>query len=120
MAYRCYHCGKKTIRGSQHRHKPGVAGRQHLRRVTHTPKNFKPNLQYARILEAGSTKRVLLCTKCRRQLKKQGKIKSWQKTKTQDEKPVLTKKVSIETEKSKQQSKKNQVSAAQLVGEKKA
>lgn len=79
MAYVCFNCGKKTIRGTQKRHRPGVAGRQHLRRAPHTPKYFKPNLQTAYLTLNGETKKVKLCTKCRRLLKKQGKIRSWSK-----------------------------------------
>ncbi len=79
MAYICFNCGKGTIHGTQHRHKPGVAGRQHLRRAPHTPKDFIPNLHSALIIENGRTQKVLLCTKCRRLLKKLGKIKVWSK-----------------------------------------
>lgn len=79
MAYACFNCGKRTIKGTQHRHKPGVAGRQHLRRAPHTPKDFVPNLHNAFVLENGRTQKVLLCTKCRRMLKDLGMIKVWSK-----------------------------------------
>lgn len=79
MAYACFNCGKRTVKGTQHRHKPGVAGRQHLRRAPHTPKDFVPNLHNAFVLENGRTQKVLLCTKCRRMLKDLGMIKVWTK-----------------------------------------
>lgn len=79
MAYSCFNCGKKTIKGTQHRHRPGVAGRQHYRRAPHTTKSFKPNLQTAYLIINSQAKKVKLCTKCRRLLKKQGKIRFWSK-----------------------------------------
>lgn len=90
MAYVCFNCGKGTIKGTQHRHKPGVAGRQHLRRAPRTPKSFVPNLHTAYLIEADYEKKVLLCTKCRRLLKKEGKIKVWAKP---EEKKEVTKEV---------------------------
>lgn len=77
MAFACFSCNKKTVIGSQHRHRPGVAGRQHMRKVVHTPKHFKPNLHYAYYLEGAEALRVRLCTKCRRTLIEQGKVRSF-------------------------------------------
>ncbi|MBI2028958.1 hypothetical protein HYT02_00930 [Candidatus Gottesmanbacteria bacterium] len=82
MAYICFNCGKGSNYGSQHRHKPGVAGRQHYRRAPHTPKRFKPNLQTAYMLISGHSQRVLLCTKCRRLFKEAGLIKTWSREST--------------------------------------
>lgn len=79
MAYICYNCGKGSNYGTQHRHKPGVAGRQHYRRAPHTPKRFKPNLQTAYMLISGHSQKILLCTKCRRTFKDAGLIKVWTK-----------------------------------------
>lgn len=120
MAYVCFNCGKGKIKGTQHRHKPGVAGRQHLRRATRTPKNFMPNLHTAYLIEGKSTKKVLLCTKCRRLLKKQGKIKVWSK-------PVAAP-IAVSTKKPfiapkpkpvKKEEVKEKVSVEELVGKKK-
>lgn len=114
MAYICYQCGKGVIKGRQHRHKPGVAGRQHLRRVTHTLKKFKPNLHYAYLIEGKQAKRVLLCSKCRRLLKKKGKIKSWQKIQTKKTTAIVPASKNLpETEKASQK-----VSVEELVGKK--
>lgn len=88
MAFICFNCGKGVIKGTQHRHRPGVAGRQHLRRAPHTPKNFVPNLHSAFIIQNGRTEKVLLCTKCRRLLKKEGKIKVWSKDSAKQNLPV--------------------------------
>lgn len=97
MAYICYNCGKGSRYGSQHRHKPGVAGRQHYRRAPHTPKRFKPNLQTAYMLISGHSQRVLLCTKCRRTFKDAGLIKTWSReTKDQQIKRSIEQKKVIE------------------------
>lgn len=90
MAYACFNCDKKTIIGTQHRHKPGVAGRQHLRRAPRTPKYFRPNLHSAFILAGKTYKKVKLCTKCRRQLKKQGRIKVWKREDSLKQKNIKT------------------------------
>lgn len=90
MAYACFNCGKASIKGTQHRHKPGVAGRQHLRRAPRTPKSFAPNLHTAYLIGSDFSNKVLLCTKCRRLLKKQGKIYVWRKP---EEKKQVTKAV---------------------------
>ena len=104
MGYTCFNCNKKTVKGSQHRHHPGVAGRKHLRRAPRTPKDFIPNLHHAFVLnEKGKYEKELLCTKCRRQLKLQGKVRFWTK---KDEKkievkktPVVVKKAEVKEEK---------------------
>lgn len=85
MAYVCFNCNKGSQYGTQHRHRPGVAGRQHYRRATHTPKQFKPNLQTAYITIDGLTKKVKLCTKCRRLYKEEGLITVWTKQDVQKE-----------------------------------
>lgn len=79
MSFVCFNCQKGSIRGTQHRHHPGVAGRQHLRKAPRTPKLFVPNLHNAFVLINEGYQQVLLCTKCRRLLKKQGRIKTWTK-----------------------------------------
>jgi len=73
MAYICENCGKKSVTGRQHQHKRGVAGGRWKKRVTHTRKVFKPNLQRATIIINGAKKKMLLCTKCLRTLKKANK-----------------------------------------------
>lgn len=123
MSYVCFNCQKGTIKGTQHRHKPGVAGRQHLRRAPKTPKNFLPNLHMAYLLENGSRNKVLLCTKCRRMLKKQGKIRVWKKPeekKVIKQAPVAAKKPTKKVkEVKKEEEPKPKVSVEDLVGKKK-
>jgi ribosomal protein L28 len=66
MANVCENCGKGAITGRQHKHKKGVAAKRWRNRVAHTKKVFKPNLQSATI----KGKKMTLCTKCLRTLKK--------------------------------------------------
>lgn len=60
--------------GSQHKHHSGVAGGRWKKRAPHTQKIFKPNLHSARIVVDGVPKRVRLCTKCLRSLRKSAKV----------------------------------------------
>ncbi len=70
MAAQCFNCGKGVMYGSTHRHHAGVAGGRWKKRAPRTAKLFKPNLHSARIIISGFTKKVKLCTKCQRLLKK--------------------------------------------------
>jgi len=47
-----------------------VAGGRWKKRAPKTQRIFKPNLQVFKILEAGKVKRVKLCTKCIKRVKK--------------------------------------------------
>jgi len=69
MSYRCDICQKKPITGRISRHKRGVAGKRWAKRAQKIAKIFKPNLQYKKI----DGKRMRLCTKCLKKLKKEGK-----------------------------------------------
>lgn len=69
MSMRCDICGKGRVIGRTQRHKRGVAGKRWLRRAQKTVKIFKPNLQYKKI----GDKRMRICTKCLKKLKKEGK-----------------------------------------------
>ena len=66
----CYHCGKGVMFGRSHTHHRGVAGGRWKKRAPKTQKLFKPNLQPVIILIAGQQKRVKLCTKCIKRVKK--------------------------------------------------
>lgn len=70
MAMKCDNCGKGRVVGRQHRHHKGVAGGRWLKRAPKTQKIFQPNLHWARIKVGGGVKRMRLCTKCLRLLKK--------------------------------------------------
>lgn len=66
----CYHCGKKTVHGRSHTHHRGVAGGRWKKKAPKTPRLFKANLQPVKIVENGKIKRVKLCTKCLKRIKK--------------------------------------------------
>lgn len=59
MALACFNCGKGVMYGHNVSHAKN-----------RTRKIFKPNLHSARIIINGMAKRVKLCTKCQRILKK--------------------------------------------------
>ncbi len=67
---KCYNCGKTILFGRSHTHHRGVAGGRWKKRAPKTQRIFKPNLQVFKILEAGKVKRVKLCTKCIKRIKK--------------------------------------------------
>lgn len=67
---KCYYCGKGVLFGRSHTHHRGVAGGRWKKRAPKTRRIFQPNLQRVNILENGETKRVRLCTKCLKRIKK--------------------------------------------------
>lgn len=66
----CFHCGKKTVFGRSHTHHRGVAGGRWKKKAPKTPRLFKPNLHPVDVILAGETKRVKLCSKCLKRIKK--------------------------------------------------
>jgi len=66
----CYHCGKGIIYGRSHTHHRGVAGGRWKKRAPKTRRIFEPNLQHFEIVENGVKKRVKLCTKCVKRVRK--------------------------------------------------
>jgi len=66
----CYHCNKGSVFGRSHTHRKGVAGGRWKKRAPKTQRIFKPNLQVVRIIEEGKKKRVKVCTKCLKRVKK--------------------------------------------------
>ena len=66
----CFHCGKGVMFGRSHTHHRGVAGGRWKKRAPKTQRIFKPNLQPVTITEKGSFKRVKLCNKCLKRIKK--------------------------------------------------
>lgn len=66
----CYHCGKGIIFGRSHTHHRGVAGGRWKKRAPKTARIFVPNLQHVEIIEKGQIKRISLCTKCLKRVKK--------------------------------------------------
>ena len=66
----CYHCGKGILMGRTHTHHRGVAGGRWKKRAPKVQRVFYANLQVANILVAGKVKRVKLCTRCLKRVKK--------------------------------------------------
>lgn len=72
MALRCDYCGK----GAMHGHNVSHSKRR-------TKKIFKPNLHSARVYINGVNKKLRLCTKCLRSLKRKPLQKDTEATKAQ-------------------------------------
>lgn len=66
----CYHCKKGLLFGRSHTHHRGVAGGRWKKRAPKTRRVFSPNLQRVEIMEGSDIKRVKLCTKCLKRVKK--------------------------------------------------
>ncbi len=66
----CYHCGKGAQFGHSHTHRKGVAGGRWKKRAPKTRRIFRVNLQAVRIIEEGKEKRVKICAKCLKRIKK--------------------------------------------------
>jgi large subunit ribosomal protein L28 len=66
----CYYCKKGIIFGRRHTHHRGVAGGRWKKRAPKTQRIFKVNLQPVHIMLDGKSKRVKLCTKCIKRIKK--------------------------------------------------
>lgn len=68
---RCFNCGKTTVLGRSHTHKRGVAGGRWKKRAPKTNRLFRANLQpVTLILDDGAKKRVKLCAKCIKRIRK--------------------------------------------------
>lgn len=66
----CFYCGKGIIHGHSHTHHRGVAGGRWKKRAPKTARMFAPNLQPVKIMQGGVGKRVKLCTKCIKRIRK--------------------------------------------------
>jgi ribosomal protein L28 len=66
----CFHCGKGAVLGRSHTHGRGIAGGRWKKRAQKTARIFHPNLQPIHIIVKGVDKRVKLCTKCIKRVKK--------------------------------------------------
>ncbi len=67
---KCYHCGKGVLFGRSHTHHRGVAGGRWKKRAPKTQRIFAPNLQHVVVIENGVKKRISLCMKCLKRIKK--------------------------------------------------
>jgi ribosomal protein L28 len=77
MSYICEICGKKNVMGRSQKHHRGVAGKRWRKRAPETSKLFKVNLQRVTLKIGGEEKKMRICTKCLKKIKKDGKIKSY-------------------------------------------
>ncbi|MFC1600471.1 bL28 family ribosomal protein [Patescibacteria group bacterium] len=77
--YICEICGKKSSVGSSQRHRRGVAGKRWMKRAPKTRRVFKPNLQRVTLNIAGEIKKMRICAKCIKRIKKYGSIKDFKK-----------------------------------------
>ncbi len=66
----CYHCEKGALYGRSHTHHRGVAGGRWKKRAPKTQRIFLPNLQNVTIVEDSEEKRIKLCNKCLKRVKK--------------------------------------------------
>jgi ribosomal protein L28 len=79
MSYICEICSKSSSVGSRQRHRRGVAGKRWMTRAQKTRRVFKPNLQKVTLNIAGDIKKMRICGKCIKRIKKYGSIKSFKK-----------------------------------------
>jgi large subunit ribosomal protein L28 len=79
MALVCEICGKSKSIGSSQKHRRGVAGKRWKKRVAKTPRTFKPNLQKKTLTINGEKKKMTVCAKCLKRIKKYGSIKNYSK-----------------------------------------
>lgn len=77
MAYMCEICGKKSAVGRSQQHKRGVAGKRWRKRAQSTPRIFKPNLQTITLKINDNKKKMKVCTKCIKRIKKYGSVKDY-------------------------------------------
>ena len=77
MAYVCQICGKKTSVGSSQKHQRGVAGKRWKKRAQATPRTFKPNLQRVTLKISGEVRKMRICTKCLKRIKKFGSVRDY-------------------------------------------
>lgn len=105
----CFHCGKGILMGRTHTHHRGVAGGRWKKRAPKVQRVFHANLQVMNAIVDGVEKRIKLCTKCLKRIKKdirdgkrpfvqlasnQPKVEAKQAEKKVEIKKVVTKKIS--------------------------
>jgi len=97
----CFYCDKGVLYGRTHTHHRGVAGGRWKKRAPKKQRIFEPNLHKMDIMEDGKVKRVKLCMKCLKRIKKdlkEGKkpflnvVKLQPKKEAKKEKKTATKK----------------------------
>ena len=81
MSAICQICGKQKVYGRSQRHKRGVAGKRWKNRAQSTLRLFRPNLQIKTLTINGEKKKMKVCTKCLKRVKKYGSIKNYSNVK---------------------------------------
>ena len=66
----CFYCDKGVLFGRTHTHHRGVAGGRWKKRAPKKQRIFEPNLHKMDIMADGEIKRVKLCMKCLKRIKK--------------------------------------------------
>jgi large subunit ribosomal protein L28 len=77
MSMVCDICGKSTVVGRSQKHRRGVAGKRWRKRAQSTPRMFKPNLQRVTLRVAGETRKMKVCTKCLKRIRKYGAVRNY-------------------------------------------
>jgi|SRR3989339_1437212 len=70
MENSCYHCGKTVLYGRTHTHHRGVAGGRWKKRAPKKQKIFRSNFVRLSIIENGLKKRIKMCAKCLKRVRK--------------------------------------------------
>ncbi|OGM02265.1 hypothetical protein A2115_01320 [Candidatus Woesebacteria bacterium GWA1_41_8] len=77
MSYVCEICEKKNVHGFSQQHGRGVAGKRWQKRAPRTSRIFRVNLQRVTLRFNGAQKKMRICTKCLKRIKKYGSIKTY-------------------------------------------
>ena len=73
----CEICSKSKVVGRSQKHKRGVAGKRWKKKAPSTSRTFKPNLQKKTVIILGEKKKMKLCAKCIKRIKKYGSVKKY-------------------------------------------
>lgn len=77
MSAICEICGKTVVVGRSQQHRRGVAGKRWKKRAQSTPRLFRPNLQKVTLKVAGETRKMRICAKCLKRIRKYGSVKDY-------------------------------------------
>ncbi len=73
----CSICGKSYSVGISQRHRRGVAGKRWAKRAQETKRYFMPNVQTKTLVIGGKEKKMKVCAKCIKRIRKFGSIKDY-------------------------------------------
>lgn len=74
---KCEICGKHSVVGRSQQHKRGVAGRRWRKKAPSTPRVFKANIQKRTLVISGEKKKMKVCTKCLKRIRKFGSVRHY-------------------------------------------